>query len=97
MASSSSRGDYGCTIDELKSLMETRSHEAKEKIDHDYGGIEGLCKRLKTDPVNGLPDDKEELVRRQEFYGANEIPPHPAKSFLQLVWEALQVSYTHYP
>lgn len=56
----------------------------------DYGGTEGLCRRLKTDPNQGIPQNDEELERRRAFYGRNEIPPHPPKGFLTLVWEALQ-------
>lgn len=88
------RGDYGCSVEELRTLMEFRGIEACEKIEADYGGIDGLCRRLKTDPANGLPQDKDELDRRRAVFGANEIPPHPPKSFLQLVWEALQVFFT---
>ncbi|MFH4974297.1 hypothetical protein AB6A40_001006 [Gnathostoma spinigerum] len=85
-----SSGEYGCSVEELRTLMEYRGIEAKEKIDADYGGVEGLCKKLKTDPVHGLPQNNDELDRRRAVFGANEIPPHPPKSFLQLVWEALQ-------
>uniref|UniRef100_A0A0R3QAW7 P-type Ca(2+) transporter n=1 Tax=Brugia timori TaxID=42155 RepID=A0A0R3QAW7_9BILA len=85
-----SRGEYGCSVDELRTLMEYRGAEAREKLDAEYDGVEGLCRRLKTDPNNGLPQDKDELDRRRAVFGANEIPPHPPKSFLQLVWEALQ-------
>uniref|UniRef100_A0A1I7WEY4 Cation_ATPase_N domain-containing protein n=1 Tax=Heterorhabditis bacteriophora TaxID=37862 RepID=A0A1I7WEY4_HETBA len=83
-------GEYGASLEELRALMEYRGVEAKEKIDGDYGGISGLCQRLKTDPNNGLPAGSGELERRRAVYGANEIPPHPPKCFLQLVWEALQ-------
>ncbi|VDM94842.1 unnamed protein product [Thelazia callipaeda] len=85
-----SRGEYGCSVDELRTLMEYRGLEAREKLDAEYDGVEGLCRRLKTDPNTGLPQDKDELDRRRAVFGANEIPPHPPKSFLQLVWEALQ-------
>lgn len=60
-------------------------------MENDYGGINGLCERLKTDPNSGLPATQTELERRRAVFGANEIPPHPPKCFLQLVWEALQV------
>ncbi|KAE9417617.1 hypothetical protein Angca_006875, partial [Angiostrongylus cantonensis] len=83
-------GEYGTSLDELRALMEYRGVEAKEKIDADYGGITGLCARLKTDPNNGIPNTSTELERRRAVFGANEIPPHPPKCFLQLVWEALQ-------
>ncbi|CCD74099.1 Calcium-transporting ATPase [Caenorhabditis elegans] len=82
--------EYGASLEELRALMEYRSAEAKEKIETDYGGTTGLCERLKTDPNNGLPNNEEELERRRNVFGANEIPPHPPKCFLQLVWEALQ-------
>jgi len=31
-----------------------------------------------------------DLRQRAEVFGRNEIPPKPPKSFLRLVWEALQ-------
>ncbi|KAK6046893.1 e1-E2 ATPase [Cooperia oncophora] len=56
----------------------------------DYGSIEGLCAKLKTDPINGLPNDRHEIERRQHAFGKNEIPPAKSKSFFRLAWEALQ-------
>jgi len=38
--------------------------------------------------VAGL--DGSDLSRRREVFGSNVIPPKPPKSFLQLVWEAMQ-------
>ena len=38
----------------------------------------------------GLSDTEADLKRRVEEFGRNEIPPKPPKSFLRLVWEALQ-------
>lgn len=83
--------EYGCTLEELRSLMELRGPEAVDRIKADYGSIEGLCARLRTDPSTGLPQTAEELDRRRAVFGANEIPPQPPKSFFTLVWEALQV------
>ena len=45
--------DFGCTVEELKTLMEHRGHEAHQKIQNDYGGVFELCKRLKTSPNEG--------------------------------------------
>ncbi|KAF8370858.1 hypothetical protein PRIPAC_77287, partial [Pristionchus pacificus] len=81
--------EYGCNVMELRNLMDLRSKQALDKIDSTYGGVEGLCRRLKTDPVNGLPNNPAELAKRERAFGKNEIPPAPSKSFLQLVWEAL--------
>ena len=37
--------------------------------------------------IRGTPED---IERRIEVFGSNVIPPKPPKSFLHLVWEALQ-------
>ncbi|KAI1732668.1 e1-E2 ATPase domain-containing protein [Ditylenchus destructor] len=81
---------FGCTIEELRQLMELRGLEALAKIDAEYGGIEGLCQMLLTDPANGIPNTLEELEMRRDAFGKNEIPPPPSKSFIRLVWEALK-------
>lgn len=39
---------------------------------------------------SGLSGSKDELDRRRDVFGSNTIPPKPPKTFLQLVWEALQ-------
>ena len=38
----------------------------------------------------GLRGDKADLEARRDVFGSNTIPPKPPKTFLQLVWEALQ-------
>lgn len=38
----------------------------------------------------GLSDVKVDIEHRRETFGSNTIPPKPPKTFLQLVWEALQ-------
>lgn len=39
---------------------------------------------------SGLSGSESELLERREVFGANVIPPKPPKTFLELVWEALQ-------
>lgn len=46
-------GGFGCGLMELRSVMEVRGTEAVVKIQEDYGGIEGLCQRLKTSTTDG--------------------------------------------
>lgn len=46
---------FGCSLKELRELMEYRGHEGYEKIQNDYGGAHELCKRLKTSPNEGKP------------------------------------------
>jgi Cation transport ATPase len=38
----------------------------------------------------GLSGSKGDLEHRRDTFGSNVIPPKPPKTFLQLVWEALQ-------
>ncbi|XP_036389491.1 plasma membrane calcium-transporting ATPase 2-like isoform X5 [Megalops cyprinoides] len=83
-------GEFGCSLQELRSLMELRGTEALLKIQEDYGSTEGLCRRLKTSPTEGLPGVVTDAAKRIETYGKNFIPPKKPKTFLQLVWEALQ-------
>lgn len=46
-------GEFGCTLKELRSLMELRGAEALSKIGETYEDTQGLCNRLKTSPVDG--------------------------------------------
>ncbi|XP_040484394.1 plasma membrane calcium-transporting ATPase 2 isoform X10 [Ursus maritimus] len=48
---SSHGGEFGCTMEELRSLMELRGTEAVVKIKETYGDTEAICRRLKTSPV----------------------------------------------
>ncbi|XP_019588195.1 plasma membrane calcium-transporting ATPase 2 isoform X1 [Rhinolophus sinicus] len=87
---SSHGGEFGCTLEELRSLMELRGTEAVVKIKETYGDTEAICRRLKTSPVEGLPGTASDLEKRKQIFGQNFIPPKKPKTFLQLVWEALQ-------
>ncbi|XP_077002458.1 plasma membrane calcium-transporting ATPase 3 isoform X12 [Tamandua tetradactyla] len=83
-------GGFGCTLAELRSLMELRGAEALQRVQEAYGDVGGLCRRLKTSPTEGLADNANDLEKRRQIYGENFIPPKQPKTFLQLVWEALQ-------
>nr|AML22898.1 plasma membrane calcium ATPase [Tridacna squamosa] len=81
---------YGIKLEELRDLMEVRGHEAHEIIQTRYGGVTEMCRKLYTSPNEGLPGHDADLENRRQVYGANVIPPKPPKTFLQLVWEAIQ-------
>ncbi|KAK6634522.1 Plasma membrane calcium-transporting ATPase 2 [Polyplax serrata] len=80
---------YGVTLKQLRELMEHRGREGVQKV-NEYGGVQELCKKLYTHPNEGLSDVKVDIEHRRETFGSNTIPPKPPKTFLQLVWEALQ-------
>jgi len=44
---------FGCNVKELKELMQQRGAEAHGVIQTNYGGVNGLCSRLKTHPTKG--------------------------------------------
>lgn len=88
MTTTSPGGDYGCSLAELRQLMELRGPEGLAKVQADYGSVMEICNRLRTDPNNGLNDAGVEKSRAT--FGANFIPPTPPKSFFKLVWEAIQ-------
>ncbi|XP_044534284.1 plasma membrane calcium-transporting ATPase 1 isoform X7 [Gracilinanus agilis] len=83
-------GDFGITLAELRALMELRSTDALRKIQESYGDVYGICGKLKTSPNEGLSGNPADIERRQAVFGKNFIPPKKPKTFLQLVWEALQ-------
>uniref|UniRef100_A0A8C6TYN9 Calcium-transporting ATPase n=1 Tax=Neogobius melanostomus TaxID=47308 RepID=A0A8C6TYN9_9GOBI len=74
-------GDFGITTDELRGLMELRSHEACNMIRDSYGDVFKNLKCVQTRLCSpaGLSGNPVDLEKR-----------HKAKTFLQLVWEALQ-------
>ncbi|XP_041651722.1 plasma membrane calcium-transporting ATPase 1-like isoform X2 [Cheilinus undulatus] len=82
--------EFSCSLQELRSLMELRGPEAVSKIHECYGDVQGLCARLRTSPVEGLDGKSEDIDRRKQEFGQNLIPPKKPKTFVQLVWEALQ-------
>uniref|UniRef100_A0A6Q2X9K3 Calcium-transporting ATPase n=1 Tax=Esox lucius TaxID=8010 RepID=A0A6Q2X9K3_ESOLU len=89
-SSANHEGDFGVSVMELRGLMELRGGEAVVKIQEDYGDMDGLCQRLKTSPTEGLSGDVTDLEKRKEAFGQNLIPPKKPKTFLELIWEALQ-------
>ncbi|TKS76933.1 Plasma membrane calcium-transporting ATPase 3 [Collichthys lucidus] len=83
-------GDFGVTVMELRELMELRGTDALQKIQDSYGDTEGLCQRLQSSTTEGLSGDPADLERRGQTFGQNFIPPKKPKTFMELVWEALQ-------
>uniref|UniRef100_A0A1B0CDK3 Cation-transporting P-type ATPase N-terminal domain-containing protein n=1 Tax=Lutzomyia longipalpis TaxID=7200 RepID=A0A1B0CDK3_LUTLO len=80
---------YGISLKQLRELMEHRGREGIARIS-EFGGVQELCKKLYTSPNEGLSGSRTDSEHRRETFGSNTIPPKPPKTFLQLVWEALQ-------
>merc|ERR1712243_502626 len=71
------------TIAELRDVMTLKGTEALEIIQDRYGGVPNLCSMLSSSPENGLKSEADVKKKREDF-GANVIPPRPAKSFIAL-------------
>lgn len=80
---------YGISLKQLRELMEHRGREGCAKV-AEFGGVQEICKKLYTSPNEGLSGSLPDIEHRRETFGSNVIPPKPPKTFLQLVWEALQ-------
>ncbi|XP_035892524.1 plasma membrane calcium-transporting ATPase 2 isoform X2 [Anopheles stephensi] len=80
---------YQITQKNLREVMEHRGREAVAKV-NEYGGVTEICRKLYTSPNEGLSGSQADIDHRRETFGSNIIPPKPPKSFLTLVWEALQ-------
>lgn len=80
---------YGISLKQLRELMEHRGADGIVKI-REAGGVPEICKKLYTGPNEGLSGTKADTEHRRETFGSNVIPPKPPKTFLTLVWEALQ-------
>ncbi len=53
-----------------------------------YKNCDDLCLTLLL--LSGLSDNPADLEKRRQTFGQNFIPPKKPKTFLELVWEALQ-------
>ncbi|XP_061629080.1 plasma membrane calcium-transporting ATPase 1-like isoform X1 [Phyllopteryx taeniolatus] len=82
--------EFSCSLQELRSLMELRGDDAHDRIRQNYCDVNGLCARLRTSTLEGLDGSWEDLERRRQAFGPNVTPPKKPKTFVQLVWEALQ-------
>lgn len=80
---------YGVTLKQLRELMEHRGVEGIQKIE-DLGGGTEVARKLNTSASAGLNGDRSDLEHRRDVFGSNTIPPKPPKTFIELVWEALQ-------
>ncbi len=70
-------------------LMSQRRADAITLIE-EYGGVKSIAEHLDTDLKGGLRCGPGELETRTAVFGANFIPPSPAKPFYALCLDALQ-------
>ncbi|KAG0672572.1 plasma membrane calcium [Maudiozyma exigua] len=87
----SKSGDFPLTTEQLSELHNPKSLKAFNKLFQNKE--ENLYNLLKTDKLNGITIPDGQSYKKQEryaIYSDNRIPERVGKTFLQLVWEALQ-------
>jgi hypothetical protein len=79
-------------IDEISEFMQVNiKSDEQQKFLEKHDNVAGVCQKLKVNPLIGLSNkNAQDLASRVEHFGRNEIPAKPPKSFLHLMWEALQ-------
>lgn len=91
----SSSDPFAFSITQLQSLVDPKDASILQVL----GGTSGILSGLHVDPNFGISNDEKSannsnhsitIVKRQEVFGANRLAPVKSKSFLRLVWEALQ-------
>lgn len=45
--------EYGISLQELETLMQTRGHDGVKELNETYGGLSGLGQKLKTNLITG--------------------------------------------
>ncbi|CAF3048384.1 unnamed protein product, partial [Rotaria sp. Silwood2] len=82
--------EFGISIQELETLMQTRGHEGIQQLNETYGGLSGLEQKLKTNLITGLSSDENDLSTRIAAFDRNEIPSKLPKTFFRLMLDSLQ-------
>merc|ERR1740130_1234537 len=55
----------------------------------EWGGIAGVCERVKTNTKCGLTVDEAEFEARRQHFGSNARPPQHKVTYCELIWEGL--------
>ena len=80
-----------CTCEQLIAVMKTRGAEGAAKVEKLFGDASTLAvDYLKSSTTEGLSGDADGIAERKRLFGVNVIPEPEAKSFLRLMWEAMQ-------
>ncbi|KAI3775302.1 hypothetical protein L1987_49873 [Smallanthus sonchifolius] len=77
-------GDYSISPDQLASM--TRDHDFSAL--RNYGGVNGLSEKLKTNPDKGIHDDESNILERKTVFGSNTYPRKKGRSFWRFVLDA---------
>ncbi|MGH0180310.1 UNVERIFIED_CONTAM: hypothetical protein FKN15_019118 [Acipenser sinensis] len=57
VAEGNHEGEFGCSVADLRGLMELRSGEAVANIRDRFDDVQGICRKLKTSPIEAKAQD----------------------------------------
>lgn len=80
---------FGISRTDLKVLMSQRKDDAAKALEK-YEGVESIAEQLETNLKTGLNGAPQDLESRRSFYGINQLPQNPPRSFLALCLDAIQ-------
>jgi len=60
--------EFGISLKELETLMQTRGHEGVKELNETYGGLSGLGQKLKTNLITGKNLKKKKKITKEEFF-----------------------------
>ena len=81
-------GRFGLSCSELKILMSKRKEDAVQALEKN--SLDWIAQQLETNLKGGLSTSQQDLESRRAFYGVNQLPQNPPKSFLALCLDAIQ-------
>jgi Ca2+ transporting ATPase len=82
--------EFNISRHDLEFLMQTHNQDAIKELNETFGGLHGLEKKLRTNLITGLTGNSLDLLNRKQIFGRNEIPKKSSKSFIRLMFEAVQ-------
>lgn len=85
----SSDKKFGLSQLQLTQIMDFGDKSGINKVNQ-YGGIEDIARHLRTNLKDGLPVSEANHEERKREFGVNYIEPVPPKSFLALMYDAIQ-------
>jgi hypothetical protein len=50
--------EFGISLKDLETLMQTRGREGMEELNNNYGGLTGLGQKLKTNLITGKKNEQ---------------------------------------
>lgn len=81
--------DFDISCQDLAYLMQLHNQDGLKELNETYGGLVGLEKKLQTNLITGLSSDEREILNRQNIFGRNQLIKRSPKSFLRLMFDAL--------